>query len=145
VHQEVVLDMAEVMGEMEEIGDTDSVNSSDEAQDLGEAVEEALRDRLMLLVKDDDDVEASASPNWIMKKGIGEISMPKPPDDWKPGVPDTRRGEPAFEFVDNPGDWPEYTFKAKFKKTTGPYLYHALHLRGHLSRLQLADRNILPN
>jgi hypothetical protein len=80
----------------------------------------------MLLVKDDDDVEASASPNWIMKKGIGEISMPKPPDDWKPGVPDTRRGEPAFEFVDNPGDWPEYTFKAKFKKTTGPYLYHAL-------------------
>jgi hypothetical protein len=71
--QQDALDMDEVLGEIDEVGDTDSVNSSDEAKDLGEAVEEAFRDTLMLLVKEDDDVEASASPNWIMKKGIGEI------------------------------------------------------------------------
>ena len=37
-HQQSVLDMEEVLDEMEEIGDTDSVNSSDEAKDLGEAL-----------------------------------------------------------------------------------------------------------
>ena len=141
VAQQPVLDMSEVLGEMEEIGDTDSVNSSDEAKYLGEAVEEAFRDTLMLLVKDEDDVEASASPNWIMKKGIGEIRVPLPPDDWKPGVPDAGRGEPTFQNVDNPGDWPEYTFKAKFKKTTGPYLYHMPYLQAPNQSLKTLREN----
>ena len=58
----------------------------------------------MLLVKEKDDVEALASPNWIMKKGIGEIQVPLPPEDWKPAGPDEKQGEPSFEDVDNPGD-----------------------------------------
>ena len=40
--QQTVLDMEEALGKMEEIGDTDSVNSLDEAKDLGEAIEEAF-------------------------------------------------------------------------------------------------------
>jgi hypothetical protein len=72
-HQLDALYIDKVMGEMEEVGDTDSVNSSDEAKDLGEAIEEAFQDTLVLLVKEDNNAEASASPNWIMKKGMGEI------------------------------------------------------------------------
>jgi hypothetical protein len=84
----------------------------------------------VLLVKEEDNAEASASPNWIMKKDIGEIQVPQPPEGWMPSMPDGKRGEPTFEIINNSGDWPEYMFKAKFKSSRSgspiditPYLY----------------------
>jgi hypothetical protein len=47
----------------------------------------------VLLVKEEDNAEASASPNWIMKKDIGEIQVPQPPEGWMPSMPDGKRGE----------------------------------------------------
>mgnify|MGYP007080237708 CR=1 FL=1 len=40
--------------------------------------------------------------------------FPQPPDSWKAWKVDTEKGEPSFKDVDNPGEWPEFTFKAKF-------------------------------
>ncbi len=47
-----------------------ALNSLAEAKYLGEAIEEAFQDTLLLLVKEEDNIEASAVPNWIVKKAI---------------------------------------------------------------------------
>ena len=43
-----------------------------------------------------------------------------------------KKQQPEFSEVDNPGNWPEYCYRPKFKSTgksnrpNGPYEYHAL-------------------
>ena len=41
---------------------------------------------------------------------------PMAPEGWRPSTRDEASGEPAFETVDNPGDWTEYTYRPKFKE-----------------------------
>ena len=60
-----------------------------------------------------------------------DVKIYKPPTDWT--IPMTRheRGEPKFEDVDNPGNWPQYCFRPKFKKGTAKgakpkYTHHQL-------------------
>ena len=59
-----------------------------------------------------------------------------PPPGWKqPGTdakwkgPPARKadkGEPAWEDVDNPGKWSQYTYRPTFKKSDGTYQHHEM-------------------
>jgi hypothetical protein len=129
---EEVLCLTEVEREEAEVGDTDSVASDEDMKELGMGVEEAIQDQLVQLVQGED-VEGSVSddlPNWILKKGIGELSIPKPPDDWNPVDADVKaqaRGAPSWKSMDNPGEWPEFTYRAKFKKgKNAGYTHHCI-------------------
>jgi hypothetical protein len=50
------------------------------------------------------------------------IKLPSPPDTWLPPLPKVDKGEPLYDEVDNPGDWQEYTYCAKFEKVR--YKHH---------------------
>ena len=57
----------------EKYGDTDSVESSIEINDLTESYFETYKERMNVLVKEEDDGEEAVSGcenNWIMKKGM---------------------------------------------------------------------------
>jgi hypothetical protein len=117
---EEVLCLTEVEREEAEVGDTDSVGSHEDMKVLEMGFEEAIQDQLVQLVE--DDVEGLVSDdlhNWILKKGIGELSIPKAPDTWDPVDADEKaqaRGAPSWKSMDNPGEWPEFTYRPKFKK-----------------------------
>ena len=51
---------------------------------------------------------------------------PGVPDDWAAKPQNEKKGEPKFEDVDNPGDWPRYVHAPKFKKTGGTHVNHSL-------------------
>ena len=63
-----------------------------------------------------------------MCEGMGSARIPEVPSDWKKPEPRVKQGEPPFNEIDNPGDWSDYTFTAKFegKNNSGKYLYHKL-------------------
>ena len=96
---EEVLCLTEVRREEAEVGDTDSVGSHEDMKILEMGFEEAIQDQLIQLVQ--DDIEGLVSDdlhNWILKKGIGELSIPKPPDTWDPVDADQKaqvRGAPS--------------------------------------------------
>jgi hypothetical protein len=52
------------------------------------------------------------------------IKLPSPPDTWLPPLPKVDKGEPMYDEVDNPGNWKEYTYCAKFEK--GRYKHHCI-------------------
>ena len=122
-------------------GDEDDTNSNASAEDAKaseEAMDEAFWDRVNILIKKEDDTEAhvqieddgSGKDVFDMTRGSTSISYPKVPTDW---TPTARKGnQPAFEAIDNPGDWPEYCLRPKFakgdkKKNTPPsYAHHAM-------------------
>ena len=68
-------------------------------------------------------VTATGTTNFIGEIGengsnlnlISNITLPKPPDDFV--VPPLRSDEPAFNVVDNPGDWDRYYFQPKRTKS----------------------------
>ena len=113
--------------DLEEEGNTDSVGSADDCQEL----EEAYEDKLWTLVKTEDDTDAcvkDGKQNYVMCEGIGSARIPEVPKDWEKPAPRDKQGEPPFNIIDNPGDWDPYTFTAKFegKNNSGKYLYHKL-------------------
>ena len=123
-----ILNIDDVVADNEDYGDTDSVETSIEINDLTECYFETYKERINVLVKEEDDGEEAVSGcehNWIMKKGINDVSIPLPPDDWVTPEPKKDKGEPIFSEVDNPGDWPSFTYRAKFDKS-GKYEYHHL-------------------
>jgi hypothetical protein len=124
------LNMSDVNEEQAETGDSDSVaDDAIEAAVLDECLDESLRDRLEILVKNEGPEVSDCENNRILlKKGLAaEVSMPSAPPDWTPPIPKTEKGEPTFESVDNPGQWPEFTYRSKFLKTGDKkYAHHAL-------------------
>ena len=122
-----VLDIAVAIADEAEIGDTDSVDSSPEIIDLTDGYNEALQQRLQLLVKLEDDIEECTSKqldNWVLNEGLdNDVNFFKVPDDYAPSQPKPERGVPIFNQVDNPGMWPEYSFSSNAK---GAYEYHRL-------------------
>lgn len=54
-------------------------------------------------------------------------NLPCAPPDWTPAAPRTRSGQPdiPFDQINNPGEWSEFSFRPKFKKT-GQCMCHAL-------------------
>ena len=53
------------------------------------------------------------------------VNIYQAPSDWSPKQPFYDRGEPDFEDVDNPGEWPSFCFRPKFKDHK-KYIRHAL-------------------
>jgi hypothetical protein len=51
---------------------------------------------------------------------------PLAPENWKPYPRRPESGEPSYESTDNPGNWSEYTYRAKFagQNLTGKYVHH---------------------
>ena len=131
----VVLNMEDVVAERVEGGDTNSVVSADEARDLDDSAIEACRQRLMLMLKPGEDPEANVADdeqNGILVDLSGEIKIPQPKEGWTQPKNKAHMFEPPFEFVDNPGEWHGFSYKAKFasEKTKvykkGEYLWHSL-------------------
>jgi hypothetical protein len=121
--------MSDVVEEQAEHGDGDSVADAIESAELEEALEESLRDRLLILVKNKGEQVSDVESNRILlKKGLAaEILMPSAPSDWTAPIPKAEKGEPTFESVDNPGEWPQFTYCPKFQKTgTKNYAHHSL-------------------
>ena len=58
-----------------------------------------------------------APPNLFPPQVPSTWTSPKPKVDW---------GEPAFDQVDNPGGWTDYTYQAVYNKEKKKYLYHAM-------------------
>ena len=63
-----------------------------------------------------EEIVLSKDENWIMKKGLDDVRITLPLDDWTIPLPNTSTGESYFEEVDNLKDWPSVTFQAKFGK-----------------------------
>ena len=124
--------MEDVVNEMEEEGEGDSCASADAIDDLDSGLQTAQRERLEVLVKIEDDVEESANDNakncLLIAEAVEDHNMKiiKPPEDWTAPAPKTRKGEPDFVDVDNPGNWDRYTFFPVFDAKTGKYLRHKL-------------------
>jgi hypothetical protein len=128
---QVSLNMSDVAEEQAEHGDGDSIAEAIESAELEEALEESLRDRLLVLVKNEgseEEVLDCERNSILLKKGLAaEISMPSAPSDWTPPIPKAEKGEPMFVNVDNPGEWPQFTYRPKFQKTgTKEYAHHSL-------------------
>jgi hypothetical protein len=128
---QVSLDMRDVVEEQGEHGDGDSVADAIESAELEEALEESLRDRLFVLMKNEgseEEVLDCERNSVLLKKGLAaEVSMPSVPLDWVPPIPNAAKGEPSFESLDNPGKWPQYTYRAKFQKLAPKnYAHHSL-------------------
>ena len=127
--QQASLNMSDVLEEQEEGGDGDSVDDAIECDELDQCLGESIRDRLQCLVKDEgpevSDCDANAC---LLKKGLPlEVSMPTVPTEWEPLKAKIEKGEPEFVDVDNPGKWPEFTYRSKFEKTgEKKYAHHSL-------------------
>lgn len=107
------LDLTDVDADAQDIGgnDDDSVESSDEAQELTNALVETARERNT----DDDDAVPFTNDNSI--PGLQpDVNVPKAPEDYVPAPVKTEQGEPEFESVDNPGNWNRYCFAPTFNK-----------------------------
>ena len=95
--------------------------------DLTAGYNDATQQQLQMLIKNEDDIEECTSDqldNWVLNKGLDDgVNFFKVPEDWTPLQPKVEKGEPPFKDVDNPGKWPEYSFRANAR---GPYEYHRL-------------------
>ena len=123
------LNMSDVIKEQAKHGDGDSVADAIESAELEEALEESPRDRLLILVKNEGEEVSDVESNRILlKKGLAaEILMPSAPSDWTAPIPKAEKGEPTFASVDNPGEWPQFSYCPKFLKTgTKNYAHHSL-------------------
>ncbi len=77
-----------------------------------------------LSASDNDNV--ASSPPELDNAPFG-WTRPGPPDDWKFSI-DSKRGEPEFNAIDNPGKWSSFTFRAKFSSAgaAGKYTHHVM-------------------
>jgi hypothetical protein len=127
------LNLTHVQEAADEVGETDSAASANECQDLNTAMQDSFWDRVQVLVKQEEnadyvqpEVDLEGSKNiYDLTQGNDSLSYPKIPEDWKPSTK-TELGQPPFLQVDNPGDWPEYCYGAKFAKKPKKYSHHAL-------------------
>jgi hypothetical protein len=131
-HGQESLNMSDVAEEEKEEGDDgDSAAEAVDAGELDSCYDEALRDRLECLIKKEGpEVDDGEWNGYKLKKGLpAEVSMPSVPSDWTPPIAKIEKGEPEFKDVDNPGRWPEFTYRSKFEKAgekKGQYAHHSL-------------------
>ena len=128
------LDLCLVEDDKNEEGDDGSNCDAAEVADLVTSYEE----RLEVLMKEDcNDLVGDHEGNMtLVVKGLGaEVSVYSEPDDWLIKKPKrkTEAGEPESMFVDNPGNWSDYTYRPKFAAKAkgkdikkGQYTHHAL-------------------
>ena len=80
-----MLVMDDVIYEGEEIGDTNNVDSSDEIIDHTQATYDTFREKMCVLVKDDDggmEATSDKNDNWILKTGLHGARIQLPRNDW---------------------------------------------------------------
>jgi hypothetical protein len=108
--------MRDVIEEQAKNGDGDSITDAIKSAELDRSLEESLRDHLDILIKNEGPEVSDCENNGILlKKGLApEVYMLSVPSDWTPPIAKAEKGEPAFESVDNPGQWPEFTYRSKF-------------------------------
>jgi hypothetical protein len=101
----------------------DDVLLHDEAmQETKQDLQEAQDDNETLEDKDANSIiMARNNPRMAVNPLIKRLS---PPDTWLSPLPKVNKGEPMYDEVDNPGDWHEYTYCAKFEK--GRYKHHCI-------------------
>ena len=117
----------DVRAEEQEEGDTDSVVGSDEMEELSKGYDAALKDKLLVIVKEEDDIKECTSDqldNWVLNKGLDDdLNWSKVLAEWKASAHNVANQQPEFDSVDNPGKWPEYSFRPNPR---GKYQYHRL-------------------
>jgi len=101
--------------------DNSAGSTSGDFQELDEAMEEFLFDRLKLAKeisethRTDHDNNLGKKHTIVLQVGLdNDIDIKRVPDDFV--APQPKPGEVKFEDLDNPGEWPEYCFRAKFNK-----------------------------
>ena len=117
-------DLDEAIDDEEEEGDTDSVAIGDDIDDLDRACTDSLKEELNVLVKMEESPSSvlDSDENWVLCKDIGDATYHKCPDDWEAPSIKKKKGESAFEDVDNPGGWDQYCFNPRFlKNKSGKY------------------------
>jgi hypothetical protein len=133
------MNLAHVEEGAAEVGDANSTGSVEECEDLDGAMHASFWDRVQVLVKQEQELDCvepevdveKAKNIFYFQKGDDLISYPKVPKDWVPSWK-PELGQPPFSGLDNPGDWSEYCFAAKFakadkkKKTPKTYAHNAL-------------------
>ena len=95
---------------------------------LADSTEDALGCRF-LVAKQEDNFQAQPEDNQargvlekkhriILQQGLDEgVNIRRVPEEWVTPINDTGAGEPEFSSVDNPGNWPSYVFRPRFKGT----------------------------
>ena len=74
-------------------------------------------------------LDGSSNPNSTSTSPYSNIKIPSAPNDWKVPTVQTAKGEPDFDSVDNPGEWPRYCYRPVFVKggkDAGKYKHHQL-------------------
>jgi hypothetical protein len=120
---QVSLNMSDVAEEEGEHGDGDSIADAIESSELEEALEESPHHRLLILIKNEgEEVSDIESNRILLKKGLAaEGSMSSVPSDWTPPIAKAEKCEPICKSVDNPGEWPQFTYRP-----TKNYAHHLL-------------------
>jgi hypothetical protein len=125
-----VFNLAHAIEEAREKGDGgDSDVEGDEVLLHDEAMQEEEQD-LQEAQDDNETVEYKDANSFIMTRNNQRVAvdplikLPSPPDTWLPPLPKVDKGETMYDEVDNPGDWQEYTYCAKFEK--GRYNHHCI-------------------
>ena len=83
-----LLNTDDVIAEMNEVGEGDSCASADAMNDLNEAHESATSDRLTVLIKQEDDIEACVNDDEknciLIEQPVGDdVQLVSPPENWK--------------------------------------------------------------
>ena len=106
--------------------DDGSIQEVPEFDELLEGCEEAQLDRMLQLctvgLPEGADKDQSIEDGDKVMKMIdlpAAVKIYRVPEDHKPSSPDLGKGEIPFDQVDNPGNWPDYVYRPKFKKTSG--------------------------
>jgi hypothetical protein len=115
-------------------GPVDSEDEDSDDEFARHTSERLLYEDDNLAVLDDDFLDSStAMPSLRPPRRLEGCpdgwSPPVAPDDWEAPAVDVANGEVDYGDVDNPGNWSEFTYRAKFKKVKGKpkeYLYHAM-------------------
>jgi hypothetical protein len=125
-----VFNLAHAIEEAREEGDGgdsdeegDEVLLHDEARlEVEQDLQEAQDDNEALEDKDANSIiMARNNPQMVVDP---LVKLPSPPDTWVPPLPKVDEGEPMYDEVDNPGNWQEYTYCAKFEK--GRYKHYCI-------------------
>ena len=97
--------------------DNHSVGSDEEDFNELMVAENFLNDRWLFAKQfhPDDTESLDNKHSLVLQVGLDEnVEIKQIPDDYVP--PNRKPGQPEFNDVDNPGDWPEYVFRPKFNK-----------------------------
>ena len=92
----------------------DSDEEGDEAKGHETAADEAMAERMISVVTQDDDRQviddicnSEIIPRFVHDQ---DLAVKKQPDDWKAPARKTKQGEPAFDSLDNPGGWNDFVY-----------------------------------